>query len=703
MFINKVTYRVKMKKCKVVSFAIMFLLSICLNVHSLQGDIWYVDNQAAGANNGTSWTDAWWSLADIQWTSIQAGDTIFISGGTTEKTYNEQLEVGASGAEDSPITIKVGQTSPHNGNVIITNDNDPDGGIRIIYQNYITIDGNVIGQRHLTVQHCAGVGIRVYGSLGIKLTYLYIYRNGGEHDWDNSGITFTAMQYVDPKPNIEISYCHIDNNWQDAISGFGPIANGFGYISIHHNEISNVVDDAFECGAGGVDFYNNDICDRSYDGGDGHPDGIAFNGAEYYRVYNNKFHGFRCGTAYINYEPFYNTNPPSPRPGDHVYIYNNLMYEEEIVPIGFIPSHHTFRINNPYRSGRPDGIFMNIDDARALFNHLKDRGYIGIDSYIQDSFRNLQSYAEMDLDPVYENYKEEIYNIIKSYEDVGSPLNGISFGGSDVTTTFLSNIIIANNVSVNLPASGFGIYCNNHSSENLNNIIVANNIAHNCYSNGGGTASGVGGIADESLIGSSGSGAIIIYDNNIISQGDSGCSAMRYNSHFIDHYADFVSIYGLNIHGANIDPSLDTNYKPDDGSDPPVDSGLDLSEYFTTDIGGVSRPQGAAWDIGAYEYTDSVETENNNSGIVRKMILYQNYPNPFNIETIFKYELAVATVIEIFLFDINGRKTKTLFSGLHRIGPDFVKIDGKNMASGIYFLRILGKNIHETKKCLLIK
>ena len=34
---------------------------------------------------------------------------------------------------------------------------------------------------------------------------------------------------------------------------------------------------------------------------------------------------------------------------------------------------------------------------------------------------------------------------------------------------------------------------------------------------------------------------------------------------------------------------------------PGVDDGVDLSEYFTTDILGVERPKGAAWDIGALE------------------------------------------------------------------------------------------------------
>ena len=32
-----------------------------------------------------------------------------------------------------------------------------------------------------------------------------------------------------------------------------------------------------------------------------------------------------------------------------------------------------------------------------------------------------------------------------------------------------------------------------------------------------------------------------------------------------------------------------------------IDSGESLSSFFTTDIVGTTRPQGTAWDIGAYE------------------------------------------------------------------------------------------------------
>lgn len=49
-------------------------------------------------------------------------------------------------------------------------------------------------------------------------------------------------------------------------------------------------------------------------------------------------------------------------------------------------------------------------------------------------------------------------------------------------------------------------------------------------------------------------------------------------------------------------PGWDANHRPSGGSSNLVDAGVSLSSLFTTDKDGISRPQGSAWDIGAYEY-----------------------------------------------------------------------------------------------------
>ena len=41
----------------------------------------YVDKDASGINNGSSWTNAWRGFSNIDWSSVAPGDTIYISGG----------------------------------------------------------------------------------------------------------------------------------------------------------------------------------------------------------------------------------------------------------------------------------------------------------------------------------------------------------------------------------------------------------------------------------------------------------------------------------------------------------------------------------------------------------------------------------------------------------------------------------------------
>lgn len=57
---------------------------------------------------------------------------------------------------------------------------------------------------------------------------------------------------------------------------------------------------------------------------------------------------------------------------------------------------------------------------------------------------------------------------------------------------------------------------------------------------------------------------------------------------------------GSDIHGLNTDPVLNPDGTPMSNS-PVIDNGEDLSHYFTTDVTGTPRPQGSAWDIGAFE------------------------------------------------------------------------------------------------------
>ncbi len=88
--------------------------------------------------------------------------------------------------------------------------------------------------------------------------------------------------------------------------------------------------------------------------------------------------------------------------------------------------------------------------------------------------------------------------------------------------------------------------------------------------------------------------------------------------------------------------------------------------------------------------------------------LSQNYPNPFNPTTVIEFALPKTCQVSLDVFDIIGRKVRTLVAGTLTAGRRQVIWDGSNtdgsaMASGVYFYRIKAGDYNETRKMLLLK
>ncbi len=87
--------------------------------------------------------------------------------------------------------------------------------------------------------------------------------------------------------------------------------------------------------------------------------------------------------------------------------------------------------------------------------------------------------------------------------------------------------------------------------------------------------------------------------------------------------------------------------------------------------------------------------------------LSQNYPNPFNPVTKINYDLPKDAKIKLVIYDILGREVKTLLNNeLKTAGRYTVEFNGSNLASGVYFARILvneGKDFIAVKKMVLVK
>jgi hypothetical protein len=88
--------------------------------------------------------------------------------------------------------------------------------------------------------------------------------------------------------------------------------------------------------------------------------------------------------------------------------------------------------------------------------------------------------------------------------------------------------------------------------------------------------------------------------------------------------------------------------------------------------------------------------EHNFDYIPDNFSLQQNYPNPFNAATKIEYYLAQKSLVTIEIFNSIGVKIRTYNLGIKGIGQYSISWNGEdndhnNMASGIYFVRLIAK------------
>jgi hypothetical protein len=116
-------------------------------------------------------------------------------------------------------------------------------------------------------------------------------------------------------------------------------------------------------------------------------------------------------------------------------------------------------------------------------------------------------------------------------------------------------------------------------------------------------------------------------------------------------------------------------------------------------------------DLKIYNYSTGIITyveKLSTNELPLKFELYQNYPNPFNPNTTIKFAVPYTYNITLEIYDMLGRKVKTLVNGLYEPGEYRVVWDGTNEAgnlvsSGIYFYQLKAGNILISKKMMLVK
>jgi hypothetical protein len=83
--------------------------------------------------------------------------------------------------------------------------------------------------------------------------------------------------------------------------------------------------------------------------------------------------------------------------------------------------------------------------------------------------------------------------------------------------------------------------------------------------------------------------------------------------------------------------------------------------------------------------------------------LGQNYPNPFNPSTTIRYALPSRSNVTLTVSNIIGQQVATLVHGSEEQGYHEVKLDGLNLASGVYFYRLQAGSFVQSKKFVLLR
>ncbi len=86
-----------------------------------------------------------------------------------------------------------------------------------------------------------------------------------------------------------------------------------------------------------------------------------------------------------------------------------------------------------------------------------------------------------------------------------------------------------------------------------------------------------------------------------------------------------------------------------------------------------------------------------------KFTLYPPCPNPFNQRSLVSFSLKRSGNISLSVYDIQGQEITVLAEGWYNAGTHRIEIDGAELSSGMYFIRLQAGEAVNVKKVVLLK
>jgi hypothetical protein len=166
-----------------------------------------------------------------------------------------------------------------------------------------------------------------------------------------------------------------------------------------------------------------------------------------------------------------------------------------------------------------------------------------------------------------------------------------------------------------------------------------------------------------------------------------------------DNDFSYFNIYRqdmLSVEPAMVFTSIDSFYLDQEVSE----SGS--YEYWVTavDLSGLESE--------ASSFVSAVLSADEEMGMPVNFALKQNYPNPFNPSTQIQYALPSESKVLISIYDLTGRKVKTLVNEVQSAGHRSVMWNatneiGRPVSAGMYIYSIQAGNFIQNRKMVLMK
>ena len=136
---------------------------------------------------------------------------------------------------------------------------------------------------------------------------------------------------------------------------------------------------------------------------------------------------------------------------------------------------------------------------------------------------------------------------------------------------------------------------------------------------------------------------------------------------------------------------------------------VDLAENtsFFWRVRGINAAGTGEWSD-PFEFRTALDTANEEELPAQNFRLFANYPNPFREHTVIPFELAVASSVEIHIYDVHGRLLMSFDEGV--LSPGYYTTQwngddrsGQPVASGSYFVLLTQGADQETRMITLIR